>query len=134
MNVQTRGGRPARTSIGVKLLAGIIGLCAFTVAGIGVVAVANPSAGQETGMAVPIIAFLLGLGLGMLALAAGLWLGVSWAWTWGFVLYSGSSFGGLAAGIRTADLPALVGGAVSGLIAAYLYRQREQFGIESADE
>ncbi|AHG00642.1 hypothetical protein HALLA_19465 [Halostagnicola larsenii XH-48] len=134
MNVRSRDDRLTGTSVGVKLLAGIIGLCAFAIAGIGVVAVADPSAGQGTGMAVPIIAFLVGLGLGMLALAAGLWLGVSWAWTWGFILYGGSSFGGLAAGIRTADLPALAGGVVSGLIAAYLYRQREQFGIESADE
>lgn len=111
-----------------------MGLCACTLAGFGLVAGIVPSTGQGTGPTLLVTALVLGMGVGMLVLAAGLWLGTSWAWTCGCILYIGNAFGGLSTGIRSADLPVLVGGVVSGLIAVYLYRQREQFGIESVDE
>ncbi|KDE60279.1 hypothetical protein EL22_04215 [Halostagnicola sp. A56] len=130
MNVQSRTGSSAEVSAGVKLLAGVMGLCACALAGFGFVAAILPGSGQGTGPTLLVTALVLGMGVGMLVLAAGLWLGASWAWTCGCLLYVGNAFGGLSTGIRSADLPVLAGGIVSGLIAAYLYREREQFGVE----
>ncbi|SFS35981.1 hypothetical protein [Halostagnicola kamekurae] len=130
MNVQSRAGSSAEVSTGIKLLAGVMGLCACALAGFGFVAAIVPAPGEGTGPTLFVTALVLGMGVGMLVLAAGLWLGTSWAWTCGCILYAGSAFGGLSTGIRSAGLPVLAGGIVSGLIAAYLYREREQFGIE----
>ncbi|ELY95822.1 hypothetical protein C484_02474 [Natrialba taiwanensis DSM 12281] len=117
------------TALGVKTLAGDTGLCAFAVAGFGMFSIVEPEPRlvSRTLLSLVAPALLLGFGLGMLVLAAGLWSGLYWAWSWTILLYTGSTFGGLAAGITAGDLSALGSAAVSGLIAAYLYRHRNEF-------
>lgn len=115
------------TAFGVKLLAGVIGLCAFALAGFGILSVADLRLSSTNLPSLVVTALLLGFGLGMLVLAAGLWRGLYWAWSWGIIIYIGSTFGGLAAGVTTGDLSALGSSAVSVLIACYLYRHRSEF-------
>ncbi|ELZ01926.1 hypothetical protein [Natrialba asiatica] len=122
----TPSGEPA---LGVKTLAGVTGLCAFVVAGFGMFSIVElePRLASRTLLSLVVPALLLGFGLGVLVLAAGLWSGLYWAWSWMVLLYTGSTFGGLAAGITTGDLSALGSAVGSGLIAAYLYRHRNEF-------
>lgn len=115
------------TSLGIKLLAGVIGLCATVpaVVGLAIAADTHLRAGEFGSLA--IAGFLLLLGVGLVLVAAGLWIGVYGAWWWALVLYAGSAGGGAVAGITAVEPAVVVSAIVSALIAWYLYRCREQF-------
>lgn len=115
------------TSLGIKLLAGIIGLCAavLTVVGLAMAAETGIVASELGSLA--IAGLVLAIGLVGVLVAAGLWTGFYGAWWVAVVLYAGSAVGGAVAGITTVEPSTLASGAVSALIAMYLYRRREQF-------
>ena len=115
------------TSIGVKFLSSLVGLCAGVLVVIGgQIATDQAFTGISLGTLLPVV-FLIGFGLIMFTLAGGLWIGMEWAWSWALILYVGSAIGGVVAGIQTIDYVPLLSAGTSGVIAVYLYTQQEQF-------
>ncbi|MFC6964585.1 hypothetical protein [Halocatena marina] len=115
------------TSIGVKFLSSLVGLCAGVLVVIGgLIATDQAFTGISLGTLLPVV-FLIGFGLIMFILAGGLWIGMEWAWSWALILYAGSAIGGFVAGIQTVDYVPLLSAGTSGIIAVYLYTQQDQF-------
>ena len=115
------------TSIGVKFLSSLVGLCAGVLAVIGGLIATDQTLTTISLGTLLLIAFLIGFGLTMFILAGGLWIGMEWAWSWALILYAGSAIGGFVASIQTLNHVALLSAGISGVIAVYLYSQQDQF-------
>ena len=115
------------TSIGVKFLSSLVGLCAGVLAVIGGMIATDQTLTTISLGTLLLIVFLIGFGLIMFILAGGLWIGIEWAWSWALILYAGSAIGGFVASIQTLNHVALLSAGISGVIAVYLYSQQDQF-------
>ena len=137
MGIMSRWEDTARssrgTSIGIKLLAAIIGVAAFVLA-IAALQIATTSSLTDGATVSLLLGVFMGIvGVGLLVVAAGLWIGRSWAWTWGFALYTGATISSLIAVVQTPEPVTFLQAVVPAFVVMYLYSKREQFDTTNTE-